>query len=250
MLRSLYMAGNAMLTNMKRMDVITNNFSNSDTIGYKKDRLISRSFEDMLIARINDRNVVNARRVGPLNTGIHVDEIVTSFAQGPIESTGKKTDLTVKGNGFIVINSPAGERYTRSGSFNIDANGFLVTDEGYFVMGENGPLMIPDSEFVIDKTGAVYINEEYVDTLLIVGFENLEDLRKEGDSLYLNSNAGNAFIPPDGELMQGYLEGSNVDLMQETVNMIEVLRNYESNQRIIRMLDDTLGKAVNEIGRV
>jgi flagellar basal-body rod protein FlgG len=239
-----------MITDMKKMDVITNNFSNSDTTGYKKELLVSRSFEDMLIARMNDRNIVNARRIGPLNTGVHVDEIVVSFTQGPIERTDRDTDLTIKGDGFIVINSPNGERYTRSGSFNIDSDGFLVTDEGYFVMGENGPMRINTSEFTVDKSGTIYVNGESMDTIRTVTFENLEDLRKEGDSLYYNNNPADVGVQFTGELAQGYLEASNVDLMQETVNMIEVSRSYETNQRIIRMLDDTLGKAVNDIGRV
>ena len=239
-----------MITDMKKMDVITNNFSNSDTTGYKKELLVSRAFEDMRIARMNDRNIVNARRIGPLNTGVHVDEIVVSFTQGPIERTDRDTDLTIKGDGFIVINSPNGERYTRSGSFNIDSDGFLVTDEGYFVMGENGPMRINTSEFTVDKSGTIYVNGESMDTIRTVTFENLEDLRKEGDSLYYNNNPADVGVQFTGELAQGYLEASNVDLMQETVNMIEVSRSYETNQRIIRMLDDTLGKAVNDIGRV
>ena len=98
MLRSLYTAASGMLVQRKKMDVITNNITNVETTGYKKDQLLSRSFKDMMIERINDPAVINiSKTVGPLSTGVHVDEITTDFAQGNMENTERLTDLAIQG---------------------------------------------------------------------------------------------------------------------------------------------------------
>lgn len=250
MLRGIYSAGTAMLTQRKKMDVLANNIANSTTIGFKEDNLLSRSFRDMLISRVNDPNIVNiSQQVGPYNTGIHIDEIITNFEQGGFEETGKATDFFINGDGFFSIDTPQGIRYTRDGSFMLNAQGYLVNQDGHMVMGQNGGIYLGTDNFTARANGDIYVDNTYIDTIQMIGFENYLDLRKEGNNLYINDNPNN-IIESNGQLKQGFLEASNVNMAKAMVNMLQVYRNYESNQRVIGILDDTLGKAVNDIGIV
>lgn len=249
MLRGLYTAATGMAVQRAKMDVLTNNIVNISTAGYKKDALLSSSFEEVLLERINDPYVMNtSREVGPYSFGTHVDEIYTDFTVGSIESTGAQTDLTISGEGFFVIGTPDGERYTRAGDFSVNAQGDIVTTGGFYVLGESGRINVGAGTFKVDSEGNVIVNEEIRDKLRIVMFEDTAGLRKQGDNLYY---AINGEIPRDTvnfTVMQGYLEGSNVDIATEMVDMITVYRTYEANQKILTMTDETLGLAVNKIG--
>jgi flagellar basal-body rod protein FlgF len=245
MLRSLYISASGMLAQRRTMDVLTNNLANLDTIGYKRDSLMSRSFADVLLSRINDPEG-NDGAIGPMNWGVHPDEIATDFGQGPLEGTGRAADLALAGDGFFVVETPQGLRYTRSGNFQVDGAGYLCTSEGYYVRGTNGRIHVGSQDFAVDLTGNITSpGGNY--KLQIVQFANNAVLQKEGDNLY-SGPAVAALAQCD--VLQGFLEGSNVDLSGEMVNMITVSRNYEANQRMVTMLNGTLEKTVNEVGRV
>ena len=250
MLRGLYTAGTGMLTQRKKMDVITNNIVNAETRGFKQDKLLSRSFEEMLITRINDPAVLlHEREVGPLGTGVHIDEVFTDFLQGALEQTDINTDFAILGDGFFVVNTPEGERYTRNGIFQIDSDSRLVTQEGYPVQGVDGDIYVNPSNFSVREDGIVVSDGAVVGRIRLVSFDDNGTLRKTGNNLYLNFDGGQPY-ESDALIKQGYTENSNVDLTEQIVNMIEVYRVYETNQRVIRTIDETLGKAVNDIGRV
>lgn len=254
MLRSLYTSGTAMITLSRRMDTVANNLSNADTSGYKKDLLVSRSFREMLVDRIHPSGSnQRPQTVGPLNLGIHVDEVVTSFEQGVLEETGNPLDMAIRGGGFLVVETPNGEvRYTRGGSFQLNGDGYLVTATGETLLDIYGdPLLVGSSSFTVDAMGNLYLDDEYVNTLALADFadEAMEDLRKTGEGLYTYIGDPDQLVAFQGELVQGSLEGSNVNVIKEMMDMMEVNRSYESNQRIVRMLDESLGKAVNEIAR-
>ncbi|MDP4153141.1 MAG: flagellar basal-body rod protein FlgF [Bacillota bacterium] len=248
MIRALYTSADGMLTQSKRMDVVTNNITNMDTAGYKSEELLSRSFEDLLINRINDPATGSLSTVGQINNGAHIDQVNIRFEQGPLEETKNNTDIALEGDGFFAIQAPAGERYTRAGNFSVNNNGFLVTSEGNYVLGQNGPINVGNTNFTVDKNGTVN-SQNGTYQLRIVSFADNGALYKEGSGLYSN-NGGSAIIPSSCQVKQGFLEKSNVDVAKETVNMIQISRNYETNQRIIQMLDNSLGKAVNDIAKV
>ncbi|MBE3101297.1 MAG: flagellar hook-basal body protein [Firmicutes bacterium] len=251
MLRALYTAGTGMLTQMKQMDVTGNNISNANTGGYKKDRSISVSFGDMLVQRINEPGKQGQSAVvGPLNLGISMDEVITDHEQGPMEYTGKSTDLSIYGNGFFAVETQNGERYTRGGSFFVNSEGNLVIGDGYRLMGENGPIETGTDDFIVDSSGNVFVNDVYMDTLKMVDFQDPNLFVKDGNLLFQNTGAQGNLVAFTGEATQGSLEGSNVDITNELIQMMASARNYDSNQRMIRMLDDTLAKTVNEVGRL
>lgn len=245
MLRSLYISASGMLAQRKTMDVLSNNLANLETAGFKRDSMMTRSFSDVLVSRINDPEA-NAYGIGPLNWGVHPDEIVTEFQQGPTQSTGRMEDVALSGDGFFVVETPQGLRFTRSGDFQVDADGYLCTQEGYFVRSAAGRIQVGNQGFAIDLAGNV-TSPLGASKLQIVQFADNGALRKEGANLYSGPATAQAAAC---EVLQGYLEGSNVDLAQEMTNMIAVSRNYESNMRMISMLNDTLEKTVNEVGRM
>lgn len=251
MVRGLYIAGTGMYVQRQRMNTIANNAANVDTTGFKKDMLVSRSFKDMMIERINDPSVVSRTNlVGPLNTGVHIDENVTAFSQGGMEETQRYTDFALANDGFFCVLTPDGERYTRAGNFNVNKNGYLVTSEGYAVLGSDGnPLNAGFGEFGCSENGGLFMDEELLGYFKLVRFDDNLTLRKEGQNNYY-ATTEQPKASTSTVVKQSYLEGSNVDMGREMVDMIEIYRTYEANQRVIKTIDETLQKTCNELGRV
>ena len=251
MLRSLYIASTGMLVQKQKMDVMTNNIANIETIGYKKDTMISSSFKDLFIERTNDPNIISiSNDVGLQNTGLHVEEIAISFKQGSIEETQRLSDLALEGSGFFVVSTQQGERYTRDGSFGVNKEGYLVNADGLYVSGENGRILVGDNEFAVDENGGVFIDGLQVDRLKIVSFSDAAALRKQGSNLYYNFGNAQVLAATDTTVKQGFLENSNVDMAQAMIDVMAVSQAYQTNQRIVKMLDESLQKTVNEVGRV
>ena len=257
MIRGLYTSGYSMLTLSRKMDVVSNNMANVNTNGFKKDVVVFEEFSDVLARRFYDGSDHSSRpvRIGNMTLYNDIAEVHTDFTQGTLESTGISTDVAIDGDdgAFFCIAVPQGnqflEYYTRDGGFKLDSNGRLVTRDGYQVMGQNGPVILEGSDFTITDRGEIIQNGETVDYLRIRKFENLESLRKYGFNL-LTATAESRDGVFEGIIHQGFVERSNVDSVREMVDMITVLRAYESNQKLIQYQDSTLEKAVNDIGRV
>ena len=255
MIRSHYIAASGMMLQRRKMEVITNNIVNVETSGYKRDNLVSRSFDDVMIQRINDtyginpNNIVNRRyNVGPLDFGVHVDFINTDFSQGYLETTDLPTDFALIGDAYFVLEAPGGVRYSRAGALTVNAEGYLCNPQGYYVLGQNGRIHTGGLDFAVDELGDISIEGNQVEAFRLVGFTNPNNLRKQGHNLY-SAPAGAAQPATDYRISQYSLEGSNVDIAREMVDMMMVYRVYETNQRMLTMIDETVGKAVNDIAR-
>ena len=244
MLRSLYIASTGMLAQREKMDIVTNNIINVDTTGYKKDTLLTKSFKDMMIQSMSGQDI------GPLNTGIHVDDVFTSFDQGDLEQTDRLSDVALEGDGFFVVNTSDGIRYTRDGAFAVTSGGYLVNSEGNYIQGTNGNIYVGSGNFTIDEQGYVSVDGQTVNRLLLVTFPDLTGLEKEGSNMFSAGSAGAPQEAADCKVKQGYLESSNVDMAEEMVTMVELNRAYQVNQRVLTMLDQSLSKTVNEVGKV
>lgn len=259
MIRGLYTSGYSMITLNRKMDALTNNMANVNTNGFKKDTVVFEEFSDVLAKRFFDSgNVPSGRPVNIGNMSLYNDiaEVHTDFTQGALESTGMSTDAAISGDdsAFFCVAVPDAnnvyrEYYTRDGSFKLDPAGRLVTKDGYAVMGNNGAITLAGSDFTISERGEIIQNGETIDTLKIRKFQNPETLRKYGMNLSTVTNESQD-APFEGTIQQGYVERSNVDSVKEMVDMITVLRAYESNQKLIQYQDSTLEKAVNEVGRL
>jgi len=141
--------------------------------------------------------------------------------------------------------------YTRDGAFTMHG-GLLLTAEGGRVQGENGDIQLPEGYITIDDRGRIFVNDEHIDTLLMTNFnlDGLHSLRKMEDNFYRASELTDGTeIPFEGLVQQGFLEGSNVNIVNEMVQMITISRSYESNAKMITIQDGTLQKAVSEIAR-
>lgn len=282
MVRGVYTGASGMIAEQYRLDVVANNLANVDKPGFKRDTATFKSFPEMMAARTEDDGVVifplgstDIRPyVGRLGTGVEVNEVFTEWEQGSLRETGNQLDIALGDKGFFAVETPHGERYTRNGSFLLDKDNYLVTKHGYKVMGENGYIQIKTNNFNIDEEGIISINrryqdnndfvqfndnewedEEILDTLKIVRFENERYLKKEGDSFWVDTDiSGPAYIAQKGvdrpKVLSRFLEMSNVNPINEMVRMIEVQRAYELNSKTISTHDTLIGRVVNEVGRV
>ncbi len=256
MVKGLYTAYTGMVQQQKRMDVITNNLANSDTNGFKKEGATSVSFSDVYAAKIKDESefFLN-RRIGTMHMGTKIGETYTNFSQGPIEVTDNNYDFALDGQGFFQVSytNKAGEtstKFTRDGSFTLTQEGYLVTDDGDFVLGENGPIQLDlNLEAKVDTLGNIYQDGQRIDQLALADFADYNYLSHYGENFF-DLVEGGTMQPATCKVVQGVLEASNINVVEEMVNMIAIQRNYESNQKAIQSIDETLEKAVNEVGRL
>lgn len=259
MIRGLYTAVSGLITQEAKQDVITNNLANINTVGFKSDDLSASDFGDILLHNydkvVNGKNVKNV--IGSLSLGSKVDETNTIFTQGDIQSTDKPTDFAIEGRGFFTVLKQEGtstkQYYTRDGHFHINMNGFLVNDSGDEVLGRNvntgavEPIKVGNSEIKCDSEGNISLDGKAAYKFDTVDFADYKTLKKVGDNLYDGSNPiNNATVKVD----QNSLESSNVNMVNEIVNMMTVMRTFETNQKVVQSMDETLSKAVNEVGSV
>ncbi len=251
MIRGWYIGSSGMNAQQARLDAIANNLANADTTGFKRDIAVSKSFPELLMRRMNDDGVYEtpfgsadvAPIVGKIGLGVETNELYTDFEQGSFKQTSTHTDVALSGEGFFAVQTPQGERYTRNGNFLVGKEGILETKEGYPVLGENGYIHVADDRFVVNQDGMVYSENdmELIDRLKVVRFDNDRYLEKMGSSLYKDTNVtGPAYIAEGNErpqFLQGYIETSNVNVVNEMVSMIEVNRAYEANQKTIQSQD-------------
>lgn len=264
MWRGLYTAASGMITETNRTAVIANNLANVNTTGYKRDRALDREFEPMLIRRINDTEKAKitdfkgfsldrrAPEVGMLGLGAYTHEIATDHAQGAFMTTGNTYDVAISGEGYFVIETPEGDRYTRNGSFYRAANGNLVTSEGRNVLSANGrPINIPETakSVIIGAKGEVYADGQDLGTLALVQFNDRRAVLKQGDSLYY-AQEGAQPAPATGLVQQGVLERANANVISEMVDLINNYRVYEANARAVTTQDTMLDHSVNQVGRL
>ena len=245
MIRGIYTAASGMLAETTRADTIANNLANGNTAGYKKDVAISKDFASVLIRRINDGPETPV--IGSVGVGTLIDEIATIHTTGTMHTTGNALDFAVDGKGFFAVQTLAGTRYTKNGSFTRNARGELVTSDGQRVLGQNGPIQLPDGKVNVDGTGTITVDGVNAGQLRVVEFANERELVKEGASLFRAPNNGRQAT---GRVEQGYLEQSNVNVVSEMVNLISGYRAYELNAKTVQTHDQLLDKAVNEVGKV
>lgn len=271
-----------MVANQHRMDVVANNLANVDKTAFKKDTTIFKTFPELLLHRTNDDGVgwmpMGSFDISPLTgklgTGVEVNEIYTRFDQGSLKQTKNDADLALNGKGFMMVQTERGARLTRSGAFILNDEGMLVTPDGYPLLGEKGPIRVNRNNYMVRENGEVWINQTIgnapediygrdintwdnpvmLDKLQLRTVDYPRHLNKEGSSFYTTTpESGAARLFNDDEtppnVLQGFLETSNVNIVTEMVEMIEVQRNYEANQKAIHTHDAMLGKLINEVAR-
>ena len=226
---------NTMIAQTHKNSVVANNLANVNTTGFKRDVMF---FE---VLKKNETPEVQMK-------------VETDFSQGPLRQTNNPLDLAISGRGFFTIDTGDGEAYTREGHFTVDEGGILKTSDGNPVLGRGGWINlsidgIKVGEVTINTRGEIFMGDELIDTLKITDFDSYSDLKKAGGNLFV---AGENVIPRELEdpvILQGKLEGSNVNPVREMIDLIEIQRQFESSQRAVRTIDSALRKAANDISR-
>lgn len=255
MVRGLYTAWSGMCNEQKRLDVIANNIANAATTGYKQEGVTSQSFDNMLAIKVRDYSVRNDEVIGSMTLGVKVGEVYTNHTQGSVRTTGNTFDLALDGAGFFTmkVTDTAGTdhiRYTRAGNFTVTREGYVTDANGNRVQSEAGDLIVPtNAEIVFDSTGAVYADGVVIDQLKITDFEDYNYLKKYADTMY-EPVSGATEMEAQCNVLQGFLEQSNVNVVREMTQMIAITRAYEANQKILKTMDTTIEQAVNSVGRV
>jgi flagellar basal-body rod protein FlgF/flagellar basal-body rod protein FlgG len=236
----------------RQMDVVANNVANINTNGFKADRSL---FEEYLRSPAHEDNFMRSdRRVS------FVQDRATfhDFAAGSTELTKNPLDLSIDGKGFIAVQTPAGERYTRDGSLQINNQGQLVTASGYPVLGTSGPIVFQptDKQINIAADGNVTVVEGTgrVDTvrgkLRLVSFADAQKLVKEGGNLY-SAGQGVAAQPDiTSRVRQGFIEKSNVNSVHEMSRMIEITRTYTQISALLQQQSDLHKSAIEKLADV
>ncbi|AWB46263.1 flagellar basal body rod protein [Paenibacillus sp. CAA11] len=296
MLRGLYTAAAGMMTQQRLHDTVTQNISNINTTGYKQVNSVARSFPEMLISMVGG-NEPGVKRIGKLNTGVFAEESLSSFTQGVVRDTGRSSDFalvsnlelqdpatgqnyTFDANGkyvgddgtvvyqpqafFTVRDADGKEKYTRDGSFHVNAAGQLLTAQGYEVLDANGnPITLPAGtsmdQISVDGQGVLRRNGNAIGQLRISEVTLPNQLVRDGHGVFEAQDAQAAGVRAlaandpafaTAEVRQGSLETSNVDTAQAMVDLLAAQKAYEANQQVIQYYDKSLDKAVNDLGRV
>ena len=237
MIRGFYTALSGIMSSMTRQAVVADNISNSSTVGFKQSRTVQDDFELQVMNSLGPE-------LGELGTGTIPTGLKLDISQGPLDTTGVKTDLAVSGDGLFVVRKDGGVAYTRAGDFTVDATGTLVTQQGYAVLDTAGhPVQTePGSSFTVGTDGTV---AETGQRIALVGWPP-GGVTRLGENLY---SAGGQLTPATGSISQGTLEGSNTDMAAAMTDLISLERNFQMNSRALSIQDSSIGDAV-QLGRL
>jgi flagellar basal-body rod protein FlgG len=241
MIKGIYKVASSMTPRMRQQEVIADNIANAQTPGFKKNSVFLRMIESKQAGQSELRPNWETQMM---------DGVYTDYSQGMLEHTGRGLDVALEGDGFFVIETATGEAYTRNGAFSISPAGLLVTSNGDPVQTDAGTLALSGGEVEIGMDGLITVDGQELASLRVVNFSEMTELERQGNTLW---RASANVVPEEVDapkVRQGYLEKANVDVLREMVDMIDSLRAFENSQRLIQIQDESLGKAVNEVGRL
>lgn len=239
MLRGIYTSTTGMVAEMDRQNIVANNLANVDTVGFKRDNVVQQPFAEIMINAYSKHTLKN---IGPLGLGVQAVTEFCDFTNGSIVTTDNPQDLAIEGLGLFAVETNNGVKYTRAGNFIVDKDGYLVTRDGYNVLGQSGPVRV-DGNFTVSQEGEIMQEGAIVDRLMIFSETGM---KKAGETLYTNDNPQ---LATRFRVIQGSLERSNVNVIREMIQMINVTRSYDTNHRALMAHDETLAKTVNELAR-
>jgi len=278
MFRGFQTVASGMIAQQRKTEMLTNNMANANTPGFKAEQSTIRSFPEMYISSLESTRIPTKDSfslngispVGPLSTGVYMQETLPLFMQGQLMETELTTDIALvdgrlpidaetgtQGAIFFTLENEGGTQlYTKNGNFSLDGAGFLTNPTGHYVLDTNGNrIALQNDYFQVTDEGMVMQGDNAVATLGISFSARPDTLMKTGNGLFSTENGQNLIAAngADGvsySTKQGYLEGSNVDSAQTMTDMLTAYRAFEANQKILQAYDRSMEKAVNEIGRV
>ncbi|MHB8231601.1 MAG: flagellar basal-body rod protein FlgF [bacterium] len=250
-----YVALSGMLSEGEKLDMITNNISNVNTVGYKSSNMLFGEFlsPEAISALDSGNNKPLVDKAYPITLNSYIN-----MSQGPLKKTGNRLDLAINGGGYFAVQTPEGIKYTRNGVFSLNETGELVNQEGFPVMGVNKkPIFLNErgSKITITDTGIINLtdpqtnNELYSGQILTVNFKNPEYLSKYGNTMFSAAkNSGNPVQNRNPNILQGYVEESNVNEIKGMVEMIAVSKVYNNMIEVLKSYSQVNNTAINTIG--
>ena len=263
MYQGFYNLASGMLTQSRNLNVISNNMVNIQTPGYKRDKMVSTTFQEEMLYRTGTRYKEGAEPLATTSKIRAADQTYVNYEQGSFDLTDGIFDFALTSPGFFCIDTPMGVRYTRNGSFHVDNEGYLALDGLGRVQGADGqPIQIDNENFTVDNQGKIQVtissggtaDEEYsveteeVGTLRVVDFEDYEQLHKEDYGVFSTEQEPQQVESPS--MLWKVLEKSNVDMVEEMVSMMSSQRALQSAAQVLKMYDQILSKASTDIGRL
>lgn len=235
---ALAITGMGMINGINQLNLIAHNLANANTVGFKRDISVTRSFSEHLsMADIQAKQAMA--------------QDVADHRPGVMRYSGNALDIAIEGDGYLVVNSASGPMYTRQGTLTLDAYGRLVTAQGMPINGEEGEIRLTSDHPRIDKQGRVWEDDQYIGQLQVVHFSNPHQLEKVGSGLYVGGGAPKSVQGDDlVGVRQGYVEASNVNVMKEMVDLLSTMRQIESSQKILRGYDDMMELAMRTISDI
>lgn len=265
MYQGFYNLASGMLTQNRNLNVISNNMVNVQTAGYKRDTMVSSTFQEEMLYRTGRYNKEESAPLSVTSKIKTASRTYVNYDQGSYDQTDGIYDFAIGGNGFFCIQTPNGERYTRNGSFSVDEEGYLMlNDMGRVLSADNQPIQINNENFSVDQHGSISVTESTEDeqeveretrqlgSLKVVDFEDYDLLVKEDYGIFSTDQIPMAVEEEqDGpRIMWKTLEKSNVDMMDEMTAMMSTQRALQSAAQVLKMYDQIMSKSATDIGRL
>lgn len=252
MIRSLNTAKRAMTMEQVRIDALANNLANVNSSGFKQilTRVAHRDGTSQQIQASSGSRTTAGGDWGPVSRADLYHAV--DNRPGPINATGRDTDVAIMGRGFFELDTPEGKLYTRNGSFTLNAQRQLTTPDGLLVQGEGGPITLAGREFSIANDGTISVDGKVAGRLKLMTFEDPSRLEHVGNSALRNPEDMPATPLPANEIVvaQAHLEGSNVNPIDTLVAMITAQRAFEVQSSVLKTEDEMLSKAVSSLPRI
>lgn len=265
--KGIYTALSGAMAQSQRLDTIANNIANSSTTSFKKD---GQTFREYLTANEKPPDTINVPRVpasiesfydhqGGDRGYVDASGTYTNFEQGPLKKTDNFLDIALEGSGFFEVLTDQGVQFTRNGTFQLDGEGRLVTKEGFPVLSAAAEGVAPEARVInmpvgqatVTYDGTIYSKGNVVGKIGVVDFDKVDALKKVGRSHYqLKENFKVNRQPAAAKVHQGFLEGSNVNVIQEMTDMIAATRAFESTQKAMKAFDEMNGRLVNDVPKI
>jgi flagellar basal-body rod protein FlgF len=226
----------------QRMDTTANNLANLTTSGFKAERLVMRELSQRPAAAADSPTDVSF---------VDAWQLQRDFSSGSLEQTGNPLDMAIEGKGFFVVQTPAGEAYSRDGRFSLDNAGQIVTRAGDPVIGDGGPITVnPDGGPIsVSREGSISQDGTVLGLMRVAEFDTPGALEKAGDNLWRATDQS-PHAPQNSRVVSGFVESSNVNAVSELTEMIEISRTYESVAKMIAQSDELRGDAIQKLSKV
>jgi flagellar basal-body rod protein FlgG len=248
MFKGFYNLTSGMLSQGRRLDVVSNNMTNVATSGYKSERYTDSTFQEYMVSRVGNKDKSNPAEIGGASYLLAPSELYTNYTQGGLEETGYSLDFAIEGDGFFAIQGADGIAYSRSGSFSLDEEGYLcLPGEGRVLDTSGNPILLGSDQIRVDQSGSIYSKGgQFIARLGVYAFADNSQLEKNPRGLF----TGNGPALADATVHWKMIERSNVDLVQQMVEMISSLRALQSAAQMSKMYDQLMTKASSDLGRV